>query len=252
MMQRFSLPDSVITWFDQITGRQSVAAKALATLGDAYGIKILTEQPEVAESLLNNTALKYGAPSTSQLRIAHKLLEAELNIYAHQLIKASQLQRIIACRGLLHQESGVVGVFVCRSGSIYLPLDRPNISKLRHSFHHEFFHCIDYHDDPQKHLDPIWFRLNEPGFDYYGKAHAKPDLPIKHGFISRYSMSEVWEDKAELYAHMILNYTSVETRAEYDSILQNKVARMKGLLRSFSPTYDDAFWSTRRECSLPI
>jgi hypothetical protein len=65
-------------------------------------------------------------------------------------------------------------------------------------------------------------------------------------------MSEVWEDKAEIYAHMILNYQSVEAKAEKDKILNSKVARMKQLLHSFSPTYDDAFWSSRRDCSLPL
>ena len=62
--------------------------------------------------------------------------------------------------------------------------------------------------------------------------------------MNRYAMSGVEEDKAELFAHMMVEPDLVAGRAKNDSHLRAKVERMRELLEEFSPKMDAAFWKT--------
>jgi hypothetical protein len=62
------------------------------------------------------------------------------------------------------------------------------------------------------------------------------------GFLNRYAMAGVEEDKAEVFAHMIVEPKMIAERVKKDKYMQAKVERMKELLVEFTPSMDKKFW----------
>jgi len=52
----------------------------------------------------------------------------------------------------------------------------------------------------------------------------------------------VEEDKAEIFAHMMVEGSYVTRRAARDDVLAAKVERMKELLEKFCPEMNSEFW----------
>jgi hypothetical protein len=120
---------------------------------------------------------------------------------------------------------------------------------VRAVIHHEFFHLLDYKDDGKLYSDPAWSALNPKGFKYgRGGARAQDDAlgslltDAKPGFLNSYSTQGVEEDKAEVFAYLIVRQGLVEARVKKDDVLAAKVRRMKDLMRSFCPKMDEGFW----------
>jgi len=62
------------------------------------------------------------------------------------------------------------------------------------------------------------------------------------GFLTTYATSGVEEDKAEIFGHMMTNYTVVAKRAATDAVIREKISAMKRLLERFCPAVDQKFW----------
>jgi len=185
-----------------------------------------------------------------------KVLSKELFMYSNQIIRKSKLNRIVLCKNLATMGDRAAGLtdahWISRLGlkknTICLDVEQSGLFA-RMLVHHEIFHMIDYYDDLARWSDPDWCKLNEKAFKY-GKRSPCERSKIS-GLITDYAMSNVYEDKAEVYAHMIIDYRGTESRAEKDPILKSKVLRMKELLKRFSNLYDDNFWSDRKAASTP-
>jgi hypothetical protein len=247
-----NLVDLAQKWFGRRVGNPHASLKVLA---QSYGIEIETEAKPTGHLLEDNDReFTQERPSQAQLQPAYMLLRSELALYPISVVKASKLERIILCSHLRRDDVGLNGRFSCQSGSIYFSVDRIAETHLRRSFHHEFFHCIDYNDDHWRYHDPVWIRLNEPRFAYAGRPveQQQSQFVRRIGFLTNYAMKEVWEDKAELYSHMIMHYDWVESRTMHDPILKKKFERMKELLRTFSATYDEDFWAQRQQHSVAL
>ncbi len=174
----------------------------------------------------------------------------EFLLYPPALIRQSRLKRIVLCRGLSFagQARGAIPDF--EHDTLYYDVVCGDYSRTyqRHAVHHEFFHIIDYRDDGQVYSDDQWTHLNADTFRY-GNGGAKmlgdPSsglLKAIPGFLTTYATSGVEEDKAELFAYMITDYSLVEKRAVTDPVIRKKMAAMKKLLASFCPAIDHKFW----------
>ena len=64
------------------------------------------------------------------------------------------------------------------------------------------------------------------------------------GFLNRYATTGVEEDKAEVFAHLIVNRQMLDERVKTDTILADKLRRMKDLLQTFCPQVDERFWDS--------
>ena len=62
------------------------------------------------------------------------------------------------------------------------------------------------------------------------------------GFLEPYSTSGLEEDKAEVFANMMVAPDYVKQRAASDPVIRAKVARMKELLADFCPNMNKEFW----------
>jgi hypothetical protein len=224
------------------------APDSLQGLAEEYGIEILQEWNS------KDGQVGFDKIASFQLQPAFRLLSTELAIYSASMIKVSRLKRIILCSQVYSRGKTIGGALMGSSGNLYLPVNWliPQTYR-RLAFHHELYHCFDYHDMSQF-LDAEWTKLNEPGFTY-SNANYKGDqteLMWRPGFVSPYAMTKVGEDKAELYTHMILHYKAVALKCEKDAILKRKFLRMKELLHRHCPEFDEAFWTAREKSSLSI
>ena len=129
----------------------------------------------------------------------------------------------------------------------------------RQIIHHELFHLIDW-KDCIIHKDPEWEKLNPSDFKYGSGgislqkpsdwSAGLPDTSLK-GFLNHYSMSGLEEDKAEIFAHMMVNYKAIDSRAETDPIIKAKMSQMKKLLYDFCPAFNKDFWSKLKAVPVP-
>jgi hypothetical protein len=115
--------------------------------------------------------------------------------------------------------------------------------------HHEYFHIIDYKDDGQLYRDDAWSALNPPDFKYGagGKtAQGDPSIGVwtdkNPGFLDKYAMTGVEEDKAEVFAAMVIDPDFMAVRVKSDPVLAAKQRRMKELLVKFCPSMGEPFW----------
>jgi len=191
-----------------------------------------------------------------EFRAYASLFVSEFQVYPPPFVRKCGLQRVVLCKDLAF--NGQLRTAVPEFGTNTLYLDgvrgqsAPNYQ--RTVIHHEFFHMLDYRDDGQLYRDDRWTALNEDGFSYGPGGASVQDDPSQSqfivspaGFLTRYSTAGVEEDKAELFAHLIVNPHTVAQRKAKDRILKAKVSMMKTLLNNFSCEMDEDFWSGIRQ-----
>lgn len=194
---------------------------------------------------------------------ANKYIESflgnELSIYSSKVLKKSKLRRIVLCKNLASlgkKQAGLAELnwldFTRLLGrQICIDVDHPIDAYARLVVHHELYHLIDFVDDLNGLFDNQWKKLNPPTFKYNADMPPKQKTSANKGFISTYAMQAVEEDKAETYAHMIIDYKGTEKLAQKDYVLKTKMRRMKELMKKFSSEFDDAFWQERAKASTP-
>lgn len=229
--------------------RPVVDANALAR---RYDLEFVTASPDFPVALKTGTIAGAEAPKTA-VDSYLALFAGEWSLYPPDLVRRSRLKKVVFCRNLAFENQPRTGIPDFEHDALYLDVTRGRHSELyvRKVIHHEFFHIIDLRDDGQLYEDERWARLNPPGFKYGpGGVRLQDDPTVTvtgkeaPGFLNRYGMSGVEEDKAELFAHMMVEPEVVADRARRDAYVRAKVERMRELLEQFSPRMDAAFWKT--------
>jgi hypothetical protein len=165
----------------------------------------------------------------------------EFGIYPVSLVRQARLGRIVLCTQLKVDSQPAGGVFEHQQATIFLDVNylSDDRSHARKAIHHEFFHLLDYRDDGTADMDFKWVALNAPGCRYgtggsAARVAGSDANSERHpGFFNLYSTSAVEEDKAEVFANMIVEPNYVKARAAADPVIKAKVARMKELLADF-------------------
>jgi hypothetical protein len=214
-------------------------------LGQRHGVAILHNLAPL------NTATRWGmiaatAPSRWEVAAYANILREELGKYPADLTKYIRLRRIVLVRDLMFAGQLRAAVPDWHENVLYLDVSRGrhNRAYQRRVFHHEWFHLIDYWDDGQLYRDAGWSALNPPDFRYQSggvnlqnDARASVYSADRPGFLNRYCMQGVEEDKAEVFAYLMVEPRLMHWRAENDKIVAAKVVEMKRLLQSFCPAF---------------
>ncbi|HEY9731171.1 MAG TPA: putative zinc-binding metallopeptidase [Drouetiella sp.] len=214
----------------------------LEDLGRQFGLEIITD------SCSEDEDIQFDRPSATQVRIYARLLAGELAIYPAQILKDSNIERLVLCTNLRsrqHKVSGLTDMGLFKIDTLYLDLSHAekNWNFSRRTFHHELFHAIDFSDSLEGYVDTEWRKLNSEDYKYFATEENFRAVEVATaGFITAYSTRSAIEDKAELYSFMVTDFQRVQNRCLSDAVLARKVERMKALLRSFSAHYDDVFW----------
>lgn len=167
-------------------------------------------------------------------------------------MKQSQLKRVVLCNELYFAGQRRNAVPDFEHDTLYLDVSRGSYNKsyLRKVMHHEFFHIIDYRDDGDLYQDEQWSALNPPGFKYGSGGDNAQDLRDTSvftdkfpGFLNHYSTTGVEEDKAEMFANLIVAHAYVEGRIQKDAVLREKLKLLEKLLLRFCPDMNGEFWN---------
>jgi hypothetical protein len=135
--------------------------------------------------------------------------------------------------------------------TLYLDVARGAYDRVyqREVMHHEFFHMIDYQEHGNIYSDNRWAVLNPATFHYGtgGKnAQGDPSTGVwttKYpGFLDHYATMGVEEDKAEVFAAMLIDPKYLNHRCVGDPVLAAKLREMKATLQRFCPEADEGFW----------
>ena len=214
------------------------------------GLEVIASATDVAVDTPWGTLA--GKPATGrQIDRYLRLLGVELAKYPPELFARIGLRRVVLCRDLHLGKQPRAAVPLRDHGSMHFDVVAGDFSRdyQRIVVHHELMHVIDERDDGTVYLDPEWSALNEPEFRYgNGGINAQNDpnaslhMTGVPGFLTSYATSAVEEDKAELFARLMVEPGYVSKRAEDDAILRRKVVRLKELLVSFCPQFDDRVW----------
>lgn len=228
-----------------------VSVKGTETLSSKLHVPI--EEPTGAVISQNRYGpINCANPDQSSLSLYEPIFVEEFSYYPATAIKRSGLQEIILCRALDFEGAHRTALPDYDHDAFYLDVERGGATEeyQRKVIHHEFFHIIDWKDDGLVYSDDAWVALNANGFKYGrgGKFAQKDpresvfDSSLK-GFVTRYAMAGVEEDKAETFANMMVNYQLMEERAQNDPVLKSKIVRMKQLLQKFDSSFNDEFWA---------
>ena len=165
------------------------------------------------------------------------------------LIRKTRLKYVTFLRNLKLNKEAADGV--ASGDTIYLSVDFS-----QKTVFHEFFHIFD-----TQHTIPSWCNLNEKNFIYTGSKFYKHEFnrqeerqvrknkrqrSIRDSFVSRYAMSNEMEDRAETFAHMIVEGKKFLKRCD-NPVMSAKMQFImdmfikKGLLKQ-------EFWKKHLEC----
>jgi hypothetical protein len=235
-------------------------ADALAGVANSHRIEIVHQAPSFPAKTAWGPIT--GAKATSKhLEGYAKIFAREFSLLPPSLIAKAKLKRVVLCEDLAFAGQPRNAVPDWEHDDLYLDVSRGAYAPryLAAVIHHEFFHIVDFRDDGLVYRDDAWSALNPAGFKYgSGGKNWQSDksttaFTTKHpGFLTHYSTTGVEEDKAELYAHMIVNFAYVDGRAKTDPVLRTKVTRMKALLFSFCPDMNDEFWKKVEKMERPL
>jgi len=241
----------LVLWLCFLSLSATAAAEDLtAGIRARYGLEVVTAGASFpVKTRYGDIAGEDAVPADVESYLP--LLVAEWGLYPRALIVKTRLRRIILCRDLSFAGQKRTAIPDLEHNDLYFDVarGRNNADYVRKVIHHEYYHIIDWHDDYRLYEDGLWGALNEPGYAYgSGGVNAQGDargsvldqsLP---GFLNRYSMTGVEEDKAEVFANLLVSQEYVLERCRTDPVLHFKVQRMKLLIWRFVPELDLGFW----------
>ncbi|MGV3719531.1 MAG: hypothetical protein ACO1SX_01365 [Actinomycetota bacterium] len=223
----------------------------MSKLRQRYGLEVLTASaPFPVETQHGRIEGADAAPADVESYL--RILGPEWCLYPPALIRRTGLRRIILCRDLSFAGQKRTAIPDFEHQDLYFDVarGRKNAEYVRKVIHHEYYHLIDWRDDGRLYADELWTALNAPGFRYgSGGANAQDDSrgsvldDSLAGVLNRYSATGVEEDKAEVFANLLVSPVYVAERCRKDPVLHFKVQRMKLLMWRFVPELDLEFWS---------
>ncbi len=187
------------------------------------------------------------------------LLSEELSKYPKSFIQSSKLKVVAVGKGLTFRNQPRAALPDYVKETLYYSfdyLDKGSEDYVRHVVHHEYFHMLEEEWNGSAYFkDPAWARLNEEEFRYgSGGVNARNGnvSTLNHprkGFINGYAMSGLEEDKAEVWAAMLVpaEWKLVASWCQKDERLKQKVELLERAARKKCRQMDDAYWERLRK-----
>jgi hypothetical protein len=225
--------------------------RGLSDLAKKYDLEFITTDPKFPVAIVGG-AIDGKSASKADVDQYLEIFTFEWSLYPPELVKRTGLKTIVFCKELAFAKQLRTAVPDFKNNVLYLDVlrGREDSDYVRKVIHHEFFHIVDLRDDGLLYEDERWAKLNPKGFRYGpGGASLQDDPTVTKpladlGFLNRYAAAGVEEDKAEVFAHLMVEPQKMAKRAASDKYIQAKVNRMKELLTAFTPKVDEAFWKS--------
>ncbi|HRK20830.1 MAG TPA: hypothetical protein PLX06_03435 [Fimbriimonadaceae bacterium] len=220
----------------------------LADVAKASGLTLeVVEKPTTWPA--RNYQVVADAASAGGLKKYEPLFVEEWNRYPASLFKKAKVTKLIigAKVAMNGQIRAAVPAFDLDTMFYDAELGNYRPDYQRVVIHHELFHMIDQRMGVMR-RDPEWAALNGPEFKYGDGGHNVRNLGAGEltdklpGLLTPYAGSAVEEDKAELFAHLLVNPAFVTERAKLDPVLAKKIELLKRRLATFDPGLGESFW----------
>jgi hypothetical protein len=252
-MPRFVLSALILSIVcSPLAAQTKCTPQSIAGIAKRYNLEIVTEMPRFPIKISTGT-IDGAEASKAEVESYLSIFAFEWSLYPADLVKRTGLKKVVLCQKLSFEKQYRTGIPDFENDALYLDVTRGRHDDryVRKVIHHEFFHIIDLRDDGKVYEDERWSNLNPPTFRY-GPGGAKlqddPTVTITGkdapGFLNRYATAGVEEDKAEFFAHMIVEPKMIAERVKKDKYVHAKVERMTELLAEFSPRVNKEFWET--------
>ena len=186
--------------------------KELEKIAKAYDIQIVVVDQDF--QIRNAHGMIEGKKvDRKEKQIYTDLFAEEFSLYPPDLVRRSQLKQVVLCSDLSFGGRLRTAIPDHDHDSLYLDVSRGRNSKRYQQkvIHHEFFHIIDYRDDGMVYQDERRAALNPNTFKYGGGGRSAEGLQTTSllttqfpGFLDHYSTTGVEEDKAEVFANLIV------------------------------------------------
>lgn len=234
--------------------RAGAEPSSLDELARRYQIEVVAKKAKFPVRTAHG-AITGSPPAENSLKKYRPLFITEFGRYPKKLVAVTRLKRVVLCENLRFAGQRRNAIPDFEHDTLYLDVKRGgnNPKYLRAVIHHEYFHIIDFRDDGKVYRDPQWAALNSPKFKYGSGGKNAQQLSNTSvlterfaGFLNHYSTTGVEEDKAEIFAHLLVNPDYVARRSASDGVLKSKVTRMKSMMRRFCDDVDETFWRRRR------
>ena len=170
-----------------------------------------------------------------------EILDEEMSRYPKAFWLKFSNPKILLVKKHFFHEKPAEGVFPAKSDTLILDFSRSrrNPTAQRHSIHHEIFHLVDFHiHGPDMDEDKAWENLNAPVFQYrpenisdWIKNDGSAGVPTSKGFVTDYAMTSAAEDKAEVFACLMVPVQKrlINRWAQTDKILERKIEAIRNL-----------------------
>lgn len=217
-------------------GMQPLETAVARRLGAERGVELLVASSEFALPLANGVVA--GSAPGEGVTLAARIVAEELSRHPRELLMRARLSRVALCSNL--SEAGApIPSLPNLNRTLLLDVDA-DAAFLRRLVHHELYHFLDYAADDQVQRDPSWEKLNDRYFVYGSggrfERDPKSSLPAElPGFVTRYAMSALEEDKAETFAFWMVERDWLERRVKSDPVLAAKLSVLQSELSSPSP-----------------
>jgi len=220
-----------------------------SSLSNKYAMRFDVARDEFSISC-GGSQIHGDVPKQSALDSYINVFASEWNLYPRRLVAQSELKRVVFCSHLTLDDQPRLIQPTFDYDTLYVDVECAQYDNIycRKIIHHEFFHIIDFQDDGIL-ADSTWESLNPEGFRYgvsresiQSSRFASVWNPKLRGFLNNYSTIAVEEDKAEIFAHLMVCGPAVAARARTDKVIRSKCDRIKALIRSFCSEADEQFW----------
>jgi hypothetical protein len=212
---------------------------ALTELAEQFGF-VVSQAGAGVEIDTPGGSIRARAAESARIVSYEKTLTQELRKYPRRFVELCGLTHVMLCGGLVLSGRPIAALSDASNRTIYVDVEYRDDRK---SLHHELFHLFDHAGGTLFDLD--WERLNPVGFRYEDHRvlpRKRPLSDLPPGFVSRNALSNPGEDKAEVFAHLMVNYAGVIKRAETDELLMRKIRLLLDRVRSRVPEMNAGFW----------
>jgi hypothetical protein len=235
----------------------------ISRIKEQHGLEIFFE-----DGLFQKPAkLRCIMPSVSDLPDVYrylKIFSEEIDKYPKSFFKKIHLKHVLLVKKLFNEESPAEGIYDSLHNVVYIEFlrgKRFNFSQ-RHNVHHEIFHVIDFELQRQQFLDSIsWEALNPLGVEY-SKEEARMieknrayhfSAPEQIGFITLYARTSALEDRAEVFASLMVSsqYKIAMRWMRVDSVLKSKIEYIQKVMKNFIPDWNEDYWLKIHKVSFP-
>jgi hypothetical protein len=234
-------------------------ADALAELARSFSLQVVTKDAHFPVATTHGV-IDGKAADARVLAPYVAMLTAEFGLYPPSLVRRMRLERVVIAVDLRFAGMARGAVPDFEHATLYLDAACGAECGLyqRKVLHHEFFHYLDWVDDWQLYEDPQWLALNPRDYHYGNGGINAQNVPTSSlltdqypGFLDYYSTTGVEEDKAEVFANLIVERERVDERVKHDAVLEAKVQRMRDLTKAFCADLGNEFWDRARRLPRP-